>query len=115
MAGEGHPITEEVYEAGKEWRLTPERIRPLGYYTLRLLTPPGSDNYAFEELVDIYAVDQIMDELYRVELTEFPVSQNPQNRETYFADNGFMVILNKNPHLPGKPDLLEVGYILNDR
>ncbi len=59
-------VSEATYEAGKERRLTPDRIRPLGYYTLRALKPLGSPVHAFEELVDIFAVEQVKEELYRV-------------------------------------------------
>ncbi len=108
-------IPEHVYEADKILRVEPHRLILLGLYTLRVMLPPGSKDYALETPAAIRSTERVEEDKWNVDFTTYDPDNSGEinNSIGLFTDDGHMFIDNVRPSFMSQfgPKIL-MGYFV---
>lgn len=110
-------LPEQVYEGDKILRVKPDNLHILGLYTLRLMLPPGAEEYAIETPAAIKVANQIEDDRWEVDFTMYAPDNSGKIDDAMgqFTNDGHMFLDNTGPSaMPQFGSRIFMGYFAGD-
>ncbi len=108
-------LPEQVYEADKILRVEPQRLQRLGLYTIRIMLPPGAEDYAVESPAGIRSTEQIEEDLWHVDFTMYAPDNSGEIDDAMgqFSDDGHMFLDNTGgSRMPQFGPRIQMGYFV---